>query len=84
MSLPVDFLSKFRYVQVDGDSSTNDTLLAFANGAAGGKLISDLDSKEAKELQAALDTVFSLCSSSMFFVGLGPSVCVICLPKPRG
>lgn len=43
--------------QVDGDSSTNDTLLALASGAAGGSKISDINSEEAQQLQAALDAV---------------------------
>lgn len=45
------------FVQVDGDSSTNDTLLALASGAAGGPSISNIDSEEARQLQAALDAV---------------------------
>lgn len=43
--------------QVDGDSSTNDTLLALASGEAGGSKIGSLDSAEAQQLQAALDAV---------------------------
>ena len=42
---------------MDGDSSTNDTLLALASGAAGGPKIDSLDSEECHQLQAALDAV---------------------------
>lgn len=34
----------FNQITVDGDSSTNDTLLALASGAAGGPKISDINS----------------------------------------
>lgn len=42
---------------MDGDSSTNDTLLALASGAAGGPKIDSLNSEECHQLQAALDAV---------------------------
>ncbi len=46
----------FNSITVDGDMSTNDTLLCMANGAAGNKrLVSG--SKELKKFQACLDTV---------------------------
>jgi glutamate N-acetyltransferase/amino-acid N-acetyltransferase len=44
---------------VDGDSSTNDTLLALASGAAGGPVISNPESQEAQQLQVAVDAVSS-------------------------
>lgn len=44
-------------LQVDGDTSTNDTLLALASGASGCQLISNIESGEAQELQRALDAV---------------------------
>lgn len=56
---------------MDGDSSTNDTLLALASGAAGGPKIDSLNSEECHQLQAALDAVgcpkfgFIKCSHSV-------------------
>jgi N-acetylglutamate synthase/N-acetylornithine aminotransferase len=45
------------FLQVDGDSSINYTLLALASGAAGGPRISNIHSEEARQLQAALDAM---------------------------
>ncbi|KAJ3219913.1 hypothetical protein HDU67_008442 [Dinochytrium kinnereticum] len=36
----------FNAVSVDGDTSTNDTFVVLANGAAGGKIVDDISSKE--------------------------------------
>lgn len=44
-------------VQVDGDTSTNDTVIALASGLSGSPRISSLQSDEAIELQACLDAV---------------------------
>ena len=47
----------FNMVDVDGDQSTNDTVLLFANGAAGGEMI-DVDSGDsARKFRAALTAV---------------------------
>ena len=46
----------FNMVDVDGDQSTNDTVLLFANGAAGGEHIAK-DSEGAESFQAALNAV---------------------------
>jgi glutamate N-acetyltransferase/amino-acid N-acetyltransferase len=46
----------FNLISVDGDTSTNDTLLAFANGAAGNHPIT-AGTPEAEALQEALDDV---------------------------
>jgi len=48
----------FNQISVDGDTSTNDTVLALANGAAGGDLIENPDSQEAKLLEQA---VYACC-----------------------
>lgn len=44
-------------LQVDGDSSTNDTVIALASGLAGSSKISSFNSDEAVQLQACLDAV---------------------------
>ncbi len=46
--------TSFNCVTVDGDTSTSDTLLAFATGAAGGKVIRRLDDKRVPALRKAL------------------------------
>lgn len=43
--------------QVDGDTSTNDTVIALASGLSGSNTISSLDSYEAEQLQSCLDAV---------------------------
>ena len=43
--------------QVDGDTSTNDTVIALASGLSGSTRIASIDSYEALELQACLDVV---------------------------
>lgn len=48
------------YLQVDGDTSTNDAVIALASGLSGSKTISTLNSSEAEHLQLCLDTVSSL------------------------
>jgi glutamate N-acetyltransferase/amino-acid N-acetyltransferase len=49
----------FNCVTVDGDTSTSDTLLAFATGAAGGKTIDDAKDPRAYALGAAFKQVLS-------------------------
>jgi hypothetical protein len=56
------------HVQVDGDTSTNDTLLALTSGASGCQLISDIESREAQELQRALDAVRTSNNFNELFV----------------
>jgi glutamate N-acetyltransferase/amino-acid N-acetyltransferase len=51
--------TSFNCVTVDGDTSTSDTLLAFATGAAGGREISDANDPRAAALGAALKEVLS-------------------------
>ena len=46
----------FNMIDIDGDQSTNDTVLLFANGAAGGTQIGS-DSEEAESFQQALNVV---------------------------
>ncbi|MED6187424.1 hypothetical protein PIB30_076322 [Stylosanthes scabra] len=47
----------FNQITVDGDTSTNDTIIALASGLSGLGCISSLDSDEAAQLQACLDAV---------------------------
>ena len=43
--------------QVDGDTSTNDTVIALASGLSGSTRIASIDSYEALQLQVCLDAV---------------------------
>ena len=45
---------------MDGDTSTNDTCLAFANGAAGGDLIKHITEDSAQQLQAAVTALLQV------------------------
>lgn len=47
----------FNCITVDGDTSTNDTLLAFATGAAGNAAVTDAHDPRAAGFRAALDDV---------------------------
>ena len=54
--------------QVDGDTSTNDTVIALASGLSGSTRIASIDSYEALELQACLDVV--CCAAIKLFTHL--------------
>lgn len=47
-------------LKVDGDTSTNDCVIALASGSSGSKMVSSLESYEGCELQDCLDAVSSL------------------------
>ncbi|MGQ4275371.1 bifunctional glutamate N-acetyltransferase/amino-acid acetyltransferase ArgJ [Terrihabitans sp. B22-R8] len=49
--------TSFNCVTVDGDTSTSDTLLAFATGKAGGAPVDSLDDPRVDALRAAFDAV---------------------------
>ncbi|CAM6125984.1 unnamed protein product [Calypogeia fissa] len=66
----------FNQITVDGDTSTNDTLLALASGKAGGPLINSLDSSDAQQLQNALDAVLKGLAKSIAWDGEG-ATCLI-------
>ncbi len=54
-------------ITVDGDTSTNDTVLGLASGKAGGEVISDPKSPEAKELDAAVTALLQVGYSYPIF-----------------
>lgn len=43
--------------QVDGDSSTNDTVIALASGLSSAPAVTSLEEENGKKLQEALDAV---------------------------
>lgn len=56
---------QFILLQVDGDTSTNDSVIALASGLSGSTMISSFNSHDAQQLQGSLDAVyFSIISFS--------------------
>jgi len=49
--------SSFNCITVDGDTSTNDSLIALASGAAANPLITDIESSESRAFGSALTSV---------------------------
>ncbi|KAF6137852.1 hypothetical protein GIB67_040560 [Kingdonia uniflora] len=66
----------FNQITVDGDTSTNDTVIALASGVSGSTKISSLDSHEAAQLQACLDAVMQGLAKSIASDGEG-ATCLI-------
>lgn len=66
----------FNQITVDGDTSTNDTVIALASGLSGSPRISSLQSDEAIELQACLDAVMQGLAKSIAWDGEG-ATCLI-------
>jgi N-acetylglutamate synthase/N-acetylornithine aminotransferase len=66
-------------VTVDGDTSTNDTVLAMASGAAGNAAISDRASAAAQQLQAALTGLLQGMAKAIAWDGEGAT----CLMEVR-
>ncbi|XP_028945407.1 arginine biosynthesis bifunctional protein ArgJ, chloroplastic-like isoform X2 [Malus domestica] len=65
----------FNQITVDGDTSTNDTVIALASGLSGTK-ISSYNSNEAVQLQACLDVVMQGLAKSIAWDGEG-ATCLI-------
>ncbi|XP_027365643.1 arginine biosynthesis bifunctional protein ArgJ, chloroplastic isoform X2 [Abrus precatorius] len=66
----------FNQITVDGDTSTNDTVIALASGLSGLGCISSADSDEAIQLQACLDAVMQGLAKSIAWDGEG-ATCLI-------
>ncbi|XP_020108520.1 arginine biosynthesis bifunctional protein ArgJ, chloroplastic isoform X1 [Ananas comosus] len=66
----------FNQITVDGDTSTNDCVIALASGISGSSGISDLHSNEALQLQACLDVVMQGLAKSIAWDGEG-ATCLI-------
>ena len=68
-------------ISVDGDTSTNDTVIGLASGAAGNPKITDLNSPEAKQLEDAVTALLQASTQSTFASrNLAPSICILGLP----
>ncbi|OVA18302.1 Arginine biosynthesis protein ArgJ [Macleaya cordata] len=66
----------FNQITVDGDTSTNDTVVALASGMSGSTAITSMDSHEATQLQACLDAVMQGLAKSIAWDGEG-ATCLI-------
>ncbi|PSS09889.1 Arginine biosynthesis bifunctional protein ArgJ beta chain like [Actinidia chinensis var. chinensis] len=66
----------FNQITVDGDTSTNDAVIALASGLSGSNKISSLNSSEAKQLQECLDAVMQGLAKSIAWDGEG-ATCLI-------
>ncbi|KAM0948251.1 putative transferase [Dioscorea sansibarensis] len=66
----------FNQITVDGDTSTNDSIIALASGVSGSKKISSLNSHESHQLQACLDAVMQGLAKSVAWDGEG-ATCLI-------
>ncbi|KAH7667804.1 glutamate N-acetyltransferase / amino-acid N-acetyltransferase protein [Dioscorea alata] len=66
----------FNQITVDGDTSTNDTIIALASGVSGSKKISSLSNHESHQLQACLDAVMQGLAKSVAWDGEG-ATCLI-------
>lgn len=66
----------FNQITVDGDTSTNDTVIALASGLSGAARISNFSSPEAAQLQSCLDAVMQGLAKSIAWDGEG-ATCLI-------
>ncbi|ONL96680.1 Arginine biosynthesis bifunctional protein ArgJ, chloroplastic Glutamate N-acetyltransferase Amino-acid acetyltransferase Arginine biosynthesis bifunctional protein ArgJ alpha chain Arginine biosynthesis bifunctional protein ArgJ beta chain [Zea mays] len=66
----------FNQITVDGDTSTNDCVIAMASGLSGLSGIQSLDSIEAQQFQACLDAVMQSLAKSIAWDGEG-ATCLI-------
>ena len=69
--------NSYNQISVDGDTSTNDTVIALASGAAGGEII-EPDSECAVALEAALTAVHVAIAKSIAWDGEGATVLLEC------
>ncbi|CAO2841107.1 unnamed protein product [Amaranthus hypochondriacus] len=66
----------FNQITVDGDTSTNDTVIALASGLSGGAKITNLNGLEASQLQLCLDAVMQGLAKAIAWDGEG-ATCLI-------
>mmetsp|Transcript_22641 Transcript_22641/g.31582 ORF Transcript_22641/g.31582 Transcript_22641/m.31582 type:complete len:509 (-) Transcript_22641:157-1683(-) len=71
-------IKSFNQITVDGDTSTNDCVLALTSGAAGNPQVSDPASPEAQILQAALTALLQALAKCIAWDGEGATVLLEC------
>lgn len=64
-------VKSFNQITVDGDTSTNDTVIGLASGAAGNQIIKDASSPEAAQLEAAVTALLQGLAKSIAWDGEG-------------
>ena len=69
--------NSYNQISVDGDTSTNDTVIALSSGAAGGDII-EAESECAVALEAALTAVHVAIAKSIAWDGEGATVLLEC------
>ena len=70
--------ASFNQITVDGDTSTNDTVIGLTSGLAGGAEITDANSPEGQRLEAALTAVLQGLAKSIAWDGEGATVLMEC------
>ena len=70
--------ASFNQITVDGDTSTNDTVLGLTSGLAGGAPIADAASPEGAALEAALTALLQGLAKSIAWDGEGATVLIEC------
>lgn len=70
--------ASFNQITVDGDTSTNDTVIALSSGMAGGSLITDASSSEGRKLEAALTALLQSLAKSIAWDGEGATMLLEC------
>ena len=71
--------NSYNQISVDGDTSTNDTVVALANGAVGGEVISEVETPEAAALlEAAVTAVCVGIAKSIAWDGEGATCLLQC------
>jgi glutamate N-acetyltransferase/amino-acid N-acetyltransferase len=63
-------------ITVDGDTSTNDTVIGLASGKSGAPLITDADSADGKTLEAALTALLQV-GQGEWLVWMPAFMCVL-------
>ena len=70
--------ASFNQISVDGDTSTNDSLVCFASGKAGNAKITSVDSAEGKLLEQALTAVCRGLAKAIAWDGEGATCLIEC------
>ncbi len=70
--------ASFNQISVDGDTSTNDSLVTFASGRAGNDTITDANSADAKLLEEALTAVCRGLAKAIAWDGEGATCLIEC------
>jgi len=70
--------ASFNQITVDGDTSTNDTVIGLTSGLAGGAEITSATSPEAHRLSAALTALLQGMAKSIAWDGEGATVLIEC------